>query len=284
MGLRLDVRPLHTVPERAAETTFEAWTVAATLARDTTQVNIGQMVSCNGYRHPSLFAKVASTVDVASHGRLYAGLGAGWYEQEWRAYGYPWRTLRDRMRAFAEAVEIVHRMWTEDAVAFSGRHYSVDRPINVPKGAGTRPQLWIGRGGQVTLRLVARYADGCNLGSGDPDLLRRKLSILRQHCDSNDTDYDVVHQRFPDPARSRHPGGRSEGARPVHCRRIPPERRRRDRRRQRASDRGRQPRSHNSSSASSPPVPTASSPTSRGPAYDHEPMQRFADDVIPHFA
>lgn len=184
---------LHTVPEPVAETTFEAWTVTATLARDTTRVNIGQMVTCNAYRQPSLLAKIASTVDVASHGRLYAGLGAGWSEHEWRAYGYPWPSLRERMQAFAEAVEIVHRMWTEDAVEFSGRHYSVDRPINEPKGARTRPKLWLGGGGErVTLRLVARYADGCNFGSGDPDVLRRKLSILREHCEAEGTDYDAI--------------------------------------------------------------------------------------------
>ncbi len=78
----------HTVPEPALETTFECWTITATLARDTHRVHVGQMVSCNGYRNPALFAKIASTLDVASHGRLYAGFGAGWYEHEWRAYGY----------------------------------------------------------------------------------------------------------------------------------------------------------------------------------------------------
>ncbi|MFT4040919.1 MAG: LLM class flavin-dependent oxidoreductase, partial [Thermomicrobiales bacterium] len=78
----------HTVPEPTLETTFECWTITATLARDTQRVRIGQMVGCNGYRNPALYAKIASTVDVASHGRLDAGIGAGWYEHEWRAYGY----------------------------------------------------------------------------------------------------------------------------------------------------------------------------------------------------
>ena len=96
------------------ETTFECWTITATLARDTSRVNIGQMVGCNGYRNPALYAKIASTVDVASHGRLYAGIGAGWYEHEWKAYGYEWPELPERMGAFREAVEIIHEMWTED--------------------------------------------------------------------------------------------------------------------------------------------------------------------------
>src|ERR687890_704183 len=78
----------HTVPTPELEATFECWTVTSTLARDTKRVKVGQMVGCNGFRNPALYAKIASTVDVASHGRLYAGIGAGWYEHEWRAYGF----------------------------------------------------------------------------------------------------------------------------------------------------------------------------------------------------
>ena len=111
----------HTMPEPSIETTFECWTITATLARDTQRVNIGQMVGCNGYRNPALYAKIASTVDVASHGRLYAGIGAGWYEHEWRAYGYELPELQDRMGVFREASEIIHRMWTEDYVVFDGQ-------------------------------------------------------------------------------------------------------------------------------------------------------------------
>jgi alkanesulfonate monooxygenase SsuD/methylene tetrahydromethanopterin reductase-like flavin-dependent oxidoreductase (luciferase family) len=124
----------HTVPEPTVNTTFECWTVTSTLARDTSRINIGQMVGCNGYRQPSLYAKIASTVDVASRGRLYAGLGAGWYEHEWKAYGYEWTEIPQRMGEFREAVEIVHKMWTEERPVFSGRHYSIDGPINEPKG------------------------------------------------------------------------------------------------------------------------------------------------------
>ena len=111
----------HTVPEPSMETTFECWTATAALARDTQRVNIGQMVGCNGYRNPALYAKISSTVDVASNGRLYAGIGAGWYEHEWRAYGYEWPELKDRMGAFREAVQIVHGMWTEDGVQVPGQ-------------------------------------------------------------------------------------------------------------------------------------------------------------------
>ncbi|MBO0826743.1 MAG: LLM class F420-dependent oxidoreductase [Streptosporangiales bacterium] len=184
----------HTVPEPTRNTTFECWTSTAALARETESVNIGQMVGCNGYRNPALYAKIASTVDAASRGRLYAGIGAGWYEHEWKAYGYEWPELRDRMGAFREAVEIIYRLWTEDDVVFNGKYYSVDQPYNEPKGA-RRPHtsLWIGGGGEkVTLRLVAKYADACNVGGGNPDTIRQKLAVLRGHCDNEGRDYDSI--------------------------------------------------------------------------------------------
>ncbi|MEV4280213.1 LLM class F420-dependent oxidoreductase [Actinoplanes xinjiangensis] len=184
----------HTVPEPTINTTFEAWTVSSTLARDTSRVNIGQMVGCNGYRHPALYAKIASTVDVASHGRLYAGLGAGWYEHEWKAYGYEWSEVPERMAAFREAVEIVHRMWTEERPVFTGKHYRIDQPINEPKGVRKpHPSFWLGGGGEkVTLKLVAKYADGANFGNGDPEIVRHKAAVLREHCDRLERDYDRI--------------------------------------------------------------------------------------------
>jgi F420-dependent oxidoreductase-like protein len=180
----------HTIPEPTMNAVFECWTATSTLARDTSRINIGQMVGCNGYRQPSLYAKIASTVDVASHGRLYAGLGAGWYEHEWKAYGYEWAEVPARMAAFREAVEIVHKMWTEDSPVFTGKHYSIDAPINQPR---RRPQFWLGGGGEkVTLKLVAQYADGSNVGNGDPALIRQKLAVLRDHCDRLGRDYATI--------------------------------------------------------------------------------------------
>lgn len=175
----------HTVPEPTLEATFECWTSTATLVRDTSRVRVGQMVGCNSYRNPALYAKIASTVDVASHGRLNAGIGAGWYEHEWRAYGYGFPELKVRMAMFAEACEIIHRMWTEDYPTFKGRYYSVDRPINEPKAVQKpHPPLWIGGSGEkVTLKLVAKFGDACNLDP-DPEAIRHKLDVLRQHCDA----------------------------------------------------------------------------------------------------
>jgi len=184
----------HTIPTPEIETTFEAWTITAGLARDTQRVRIGQMVTCNGYRSPALLAKIASTVDVMSHGRAICGLGAGWYEHEWLAYGYGFPETRDRMRAFREAVEIIVRMWTDEKASFAGEYYTVDRAINEPKGV-QRPHipLWLGGSGeQVTLKLVAQFGDGCNVGGGNPDVVRQKLGVLRGHCDALGTDYHRI--------------------------------------------------------------------------------------------
>ena len=183
----------HTVPTPELETTFECWTITATLARDTQRVHIGQMVTCNGYRNPALLAKIASTVDVASHGRLYLGLGAGWYEHEWLAYGYGFPETRDRMGMFREGVQIVHRMFTEDYPEYHGKYYSIDRPINEPKGVQKpHPPIWIGGSGEkVTLKLVAQYGDACNI-SGDLDTIRHKLDVLRRHCEDANRDYGEI--------------------------------------------------------------------------------------------
>jgi F420-dependent oxidoreductase-like protein len=183
----------HTVPTPEQSTVFECWMITAGLARDTKRVNIGQMVTCNGYRHPSLLAKMASTVDVASHGRLYCGLGAGWYEHEWRAYGFGFPDTRDRMRAFREACRIINQMWLEDRPTFHGEYYSIDGPINEPKGVRKpHPSFWIGGSGeQITLRLVAEYANACNIG-GDVPTLRHKFAVLQEHCQAVNRPYDDI--------------------------------------------------------------------------------------------
>jgi F420-dependent oxidoreductase-like protein len=175
----------HTVPRPEPESTFECWTITATLARDTERVRIGQMVSATAYRNPALLAKIIATIDVASHGRLNAGLGAGWSEHEWRAYGYGFPDVPERMRMFREAVQIIHAMLTENEPQFAGCFYRIDRPINEPKGVQQpHPPLWIGGGGErVTLKLVAQYGDACNVGGGNPEVIRQKLDVLRRHCD-----------------------------------------------------------------------------------------------------
>jgi F420-dependent oxidoreductase-like protein len=184
----------HTIPEPTMNTVFEAWTTCAGLARDTNDVKIGQMVTCNGYRNPALLAKIASTVDVMSNGRLLCGLGAGWYEHEWRAYGYGFPEVPVRMRMFKEACEIVHRMFTEDGPTFDGEFYRIDGPINEPKGVSKpHPPIWIGGGGEkVTLRLVARWGDASNFGNGDIETIRHKVEVLKGHCENEGRDFQEI--------------------------------------------------------------------------------------------
>ncbi len=184
----------HTVPQPTMNTVFECWAATAGLSRDTRSIKIGQMVTCNGYRNPALLAKIASTTDAMSNGRLLFGLGGGWYEHEWRAYGYGFPETRERMRAFREACEIVHRMLTEDGVTFEGEHYRIDRPINEPKGVQKpHPPIWIGGGGEkVTLKLVAKWGDACNVGSGDVERIRHKLGVLKGHCEDLGRDYEEI--------------------------------------------------------------------------------------------
>jgi len=124
----------HTIPIPAQEITFECWISTAALARDTTHMRIGQMVTCNSYRNPALLAKMASTVDALSHGRLVLGIGAGWYEHEYRAYGYPYPETGERLGRLHEAIQIILAMWTQDEATFEGTYYQVRGAINQPKG------------------------------------------------------------------------------------------------------------------------------------------------------
>jgi len=184
----------HTVPNPTQEVTFECWMSTAALARDTKRVRIGQMVTCNGYRNPALLAKMASTVDVMSHGRLDFGIGAGWKEDEFRAYGYDFPDGPTRLRQLRDAVQIILAMWTQDEAVFEGKYHQVRGAINQPKGA-QKPHipLLIGGGGeQVTLKLVAQYGDACNVGHLDNEGLERKFAILKKHCEEVGRDYESI--------------------------------------------------------------------------------------------
>ncbi|WP_338179856.1 LLM class F420-dependent oxidoreductase [Candidatus Dormiibacter inghamiae] len=183
----------HTVPTPELESTFECWTSMAGLARDTTTIRLGQMVTCNSYRPPSLLAKMSSCIDVMSHGRLIVGIGAGWYEHEYNAYGYQFGEMPDRLRMLRESVQILHRMWTGPRASFEGRFYQVRGAINEPKPVQKpHPPLWIGGGGEkVTLKLVAQYGDACNIGT-TPEVVRHKLDVLRQHCETVGRNYDEI--------------------------------------------------------------------------------------------
>ncbi len=184
----------HTVPDPTQEVTFECWTSTAALARDTKRVRVGQIVTCNGYRNPALLAKMASTVDVLSHGRLDFGIGAGWYEHEYRAYGYEYPDAPTRLRYLREAVQVIHKMWSDEEAHFEGKYYQVRGAINQPKGVQQPhiPMMIGGGGEQVTLKLVAQYGDACNIGNLSPEDTARKFAILRQHCENIGRDYNTI--------------------------------------------------------------------------------------------
>ena len=183
----------HTVPTPQLESVFECWTSMAALARDTKTVRLGQMVTCNSYRPPSLLAKMASCIDVMSHGRLILGIGAGWYEHEYRAYGYEFPETPERLRMLRESLQVIKAMWTREEATFEGQYYRARGAINEPKPVQEpHPPIWIGGSGEkVTLKLVAQYGDACNFNA-DVATVKHKLEVLRQHCESVGRDYDSV--------------------------------------------------------------------------------------------
>ncbi len=174
---------VHNVPRPSHEAVFECWTTVAALSQRTSRIRLGQMVGCNSYRNPALLAKITSTVDVISGGRLDWGIGAGWYENEYRGYGYEFPTPKDRIGMLRESVEIVTSMWTQPETTYRGKYYEVTRANCDPKPLQSpRPPIWIGGGGeQLTLRVVARLADYSNFG-GQLEQWAHKRDILHGHC------------------------------------------------------------------------------------------------------
>ena len=183
----------HTVPVPTEEATHEAWSLMSAFAASTTRVRLGQMCTCVGYRNPAYLAKVAATIDVISGGRVEMGIGGGWYEHEWRAYGYGFPSAGDRLGMLDEGVQIMRQLWTTGTATLSGKHYRVDGAIGRPlpiQGGGI--PLWIAGGGErKTLRIAAKYARYTNFDA-TPDVFRRKSEILAQHCKDVGTDFGAI--------------------------------------------------------------------------------------------
>jgi F420-dependent oxidoreductase-like protein len=207
---------LHPIPPSQAPL-FEAWTMVTALAAATDRIRIGPLVTSNSYRNPALQAKIASTIDVVSNGRLIFGIGAGWYEPDYAGYGYEFGTAGDRLRRLDEAVQLIRRFWTEESVDFEGKYYRASGALNQPKGLQQPhiPVLVAGGGEQKTLRTVARWADASNI-MDSPDVLRRKYDVLRKHCADAGRPFDEIRRTVTtsyilgasDPeARSRVPAG-----------------------------------------------------------------------------
>jgi F420-dependent oxidoreductase-like protein len=163
---------------------MDGWTALAGLAAAIPRMRLGVFVTGNTYRNPALLAKIATTVDHISGGRLNMGMGASWYELEHRAYGFELGTPGQRLAKLEEALEVITRLWSgEDRVSFEGQYYSLDNAPFLPRTVQSpHPPIWIGGGGErKTLRLVARYADAWN-GLGALPMLQQKAGVLRQHC------------------------------------------------------------------------------------------------------
>jgi len=178
---------------QASEPMLEGWTTLGVIAGMTSRIRLGTLVTGNVYRHPSILAKIGATLDVLSKGRLFMGVGAAWNEEESKAYGIPFPSTKERFRRLEEAVQIIRLMWTEEKASFNGQYYKIHdaycnpKPIQKP-----HPPIMIGGSGErETLKLVAKYADACNL-FGSPDTIKRKLDVLREHCKAVGRDYNSI--------------------------------------------------------------------------------------------
>lgn len=174
---------------------LEGYSALSFLAGVTKRITLGTLVTGVIYRYPGLLVKTVTTLDVLSGGRAWLGIGAGWNEQESRGLGVPFPPLKERFEQLEEALQIAHQMWNDDRTPFEGKQFQLADPLNHPQPLSQpHPRIMVGGGGeQKTLRLVAQYADACNLFARlGPEVLTQKLAILRQHCEALGRPYDDI--------------------------------------------------------------------------------------------
>lgn len=178
-------------PEREM---LEGYTTLGYLAACTSHAALVTLVTGTVYREPGILAKIVTTLDVLSGGRAWLGIGAAWNEEESRGLGIPFPPVAERFERLEETLQVCLQMWRGDEKPYRGRHYSLERPLNSPQSLSRpHPPIMIGGGGEKkTLRLVAQYADACNLFAGRDEA--RKLDVLRQHCEAVGRDYDTVYK------------------------------------------------------------------------------------------
>ena len=167
--------------------TYECWTTLSALAAETEEIRLGTLVTCQDYRHPALLAKMAATVDRISGGRLALGLGAGWYEDEYDRFGYEFRDPpAERIRRLRETVEVLRGLWRNETYTHDGDHFTLREAFCEPSPVqDPHPPVWVGGGGEeFTLRYAAELADGWNYGTLPPEGFADKLSVLRDHAES----------------------------------------------------------------------------------------------------
>ena len=187
-----------------AEPMLEGYTTLGFVAGRTERIDLSLLVTGVSYRRPGLLAKIVTTLDVLSRGRAWLGIGAAWYEREHDGLGVPFAPVAERFERLEETLRICRQMWSDDDGPFEGEHYRLAETICVPPPVrGRVPVLIGGQGERKTLRLVAQYADACNLFTGEgPDGVAGKLEVLRRHCDDVGRDYDEIRKTilwFGDP-------------------------------------------------------------------------------------
>jgi F420-dependent oxidoreductase-like protein len=177
-----------------AEPMLEGYTTLGYLAGQTENVRLSLLVTGTTYRHPGLLAKIVTTLDVLSKGRAMLGIGAAWYDREHAGLGVPFPSTGERFERLEETLQIVRQMWSDEDGAYDGKHYQLAETVCVPPPVQQpHPPILIGGSGErKTLRMVAEYADACNLFGESPDVVRHKLEVLRGHCDDLGRDYDAI--------------------------------------------------------------------------------------------
>ncbi len=185
----------HFIPvlDRPSAPCLESWTLLSALALNTRRVRLGVLVSGNTYRHPAVLAKMATTVDHISGGRLILGIGAAWYVPDHTACGIPFYTASERIHRLDESLHVIRTLWTEPRTSFSGRYYRLQNACCEPKPVQQpRPLIMVGGGGErLTLRVAAAHADIWNT-MGSPAVFSHKVDVLRRHCDSVKRDFDDI--------------------------------------------------------------------------------------------
>ncbi len=178
----------------AAEPMLEGYTTLGYLAAVTERVRLGLLVTGVTYRHPGLLAKTVTTVDVLSGGRGELGIGAAWYEREHVGLGVPYPPTSERFERLEETLQVCLQMWSEDNGGYTGEHYQLAETLNSPQPISRpHPPIMIGGSGEKkTLRLVAKYAQACNLFVSTPEEAVHKLDVLRRHCENEGTDYEAI--------------------------------------------------------------------------------------------
>ncbi len=162
---------------------LECWTALAALSRETDRLGLGTSVLCNSYRHPAVLAKMAATLDVISNGRLQLGLGAGWFQGEYEAYGIPFPKASVRIAQLDEAIEIIRKIWIEEFPVFKGEHYAINGAVcNPPPIQRPHPPIWIGGEGDKVHRVAARFASGVNMRWWSPERFKQRVEFLHAAC------------------------------------------------------------------------------------------------------